>query len=45
MTDDMPDVVYSYHLTRWRPTEEIDLGFLRFALNSLLVRAQLTRAA
>ena len=45
VTEALPGVVYSYHLARWRPSLGLDLGFLRYALNSDVVRAQLTRAA
>lgn len=45
ITEPLAGTVYSYHLTRWRPEVDLDVNFTRYAMNSRLVRAQLTSAA
>lgn len=44
-TEDMPDVVYSYHLTRFRPSIPLGVDFSRFFCNSVPVLSQLSAVA
>tara|TARA_B110000483_G_scaffold239012_1_gene316712 strand:- start:2 stop:1354 length:1353 start_codon:yes stop_codon:yes gene_type:complete len=43
--EDMPEIVYSYHLTRFRPTIPLDVNFSRFFCNSTPVLSQLSAIA
>jgi len=39
-TSDLPGVVYSYHLVRWRPSDEWDPSYLAFAFSTEKFRRQ-----
>jgi type I restriction enzyme, S subunit len=43
--EDMPEIVYSYHLTRFRPSMSLGVNFSRFFCNSTPVLSQLTAVA
>ena len=43
--EDMPEIVYSYHLTRFRPSTHLGVNFSRFFCNSTQVLSQLSKVA
>ena len=43
--EDMPDVVYSYHVVRLRPNKEYNGNFINYALSTPLFREQATQFA
>ena len=45
IVEDLPNTVYSYHLIRFRPKKNLDIGFSGYVFNNILILKEFARKA